>query len=88
MYEGAMLTGSVTDTPSQGSSFKDGTKNSTLDDFYNGGVVAFTSGALKGIARKVEDYTASSGTFTFTLNPFPAAPGNTDTYVIIGRIEG
>jgi hypothetical protein len=58
----------------------------TTDDFYNGSVVAFTSGSLKGLARRVTDYTGSTRTFTFAV-ALPSAPQASDTFIILGRID-
>jgi hypothetical protein len=65
---------------------------SASDDFYNGAVLVFTSGTLRGISRKISDYTGSTRNFAFTGAtgtadaPFPTAPANADTFEILGRI--
>lgn len=64
---------------------------SSTDNFYQGCMLAFTSGTLKGIARAVSSYTGSSKTFSFTGAtgaidaPFPTAPSTSDTFDILGR---
>jgi hypothetical protein len=59
---------------------------SSTNDFYAGSVVAMTSGALKGLARRVTSYTGVSRTFTFAA-ALPAAPSVGDDFVILGRID-
>jgi hypothetical protein len=59
---------------------------SSTDDFYNGSVLYFTSGTLKGVGRKISDYTGA--TRLITLSPaLPTAPTATDTFRILGRID-
>ncbi len=83
----ALITGNVNDgTPAAGNFDGDAGLSGT-DDFYNGAVLLFTDGTLKGLARKIEDYTQSSKNLVFTANPFPAAPANGDKFVILGLIE-
>jgi len=56
------------------------------DDHYNGGVVLFTSGALVGQARRISDY--DGATKAITVSPaLTEAPGDGDTFLILGRIE-
>lgn len=85
------VVGTVSDwTPSAGD-FDAATGLSSSDDFYNGALVVFTSGTLRGIARKVSDYVGARRTFSFTGAtgepdaPFPAAPANGDAFLVIGR---
>jgi hypothetical protein len=60
---------------------------SATDDFYNGAVLAFTSGALKGTGgRRITDYVGATKTFTFA-SAWPAAPANGATFVVLGRID-
>ena len=53
--------------------------------------LAFTSGALKGVPRKITTYTGAtrrfqfSGTGTADDAPFPAAPSDGDAFVIVGH---
>ena len=84
MYEGALLTGSVTNAAPTTTTFIDTTKSAT-DSFYVGAVVAFSSGTLKGLARRCNSYVGS--TKTFTTDAWPSAPAQNDTFVILGRID-
>ena len=54
---------------------------SSLDNFYNGLYLEFTSGALIGQRQLISGYTAATHTFTFA-SPFSAAPSTTDTFQI------
>lgn len=80
------VTGSVTNSPSDGSSLRDSSKSGT-DNFYNGSVLAFTSGGNEGIARKVGDYDGTNREFDFSEDPFPATPSTGDGYVLLGQID-
>lgn len=77
-------------TPLVGS-FIGNTGLSSTDNFYSGSMLAFTSGANKGIARAISSYTGSTKTFSFTGAtgaidaPFPTAPSVADTFDILGR---
>lgn len=78
---GAFASGTVTNASPTTTTFEDSTKTASN---FSGSVVAFYSGSLKGVARRVA---SGSGT-TFTLAPaLPAAPSQSDKYVIIGRID-
>ena len=55
------------------------------NDFWNGSVIAFTSGTLKGIARQVSDFANSNG--AFTVETLPGTPAENDRAIIIGRIN-
>lgn len=82
-----VIRGTVNDAGATTTDFDgDSSLEDTIDDFYNGSVLAFTSGSLKGIARKITGYTASSRNLAFT-DAFPAAPGNGDAFEILGRID-
>lgn len=85
-YSGIGVAGSVNDASATTTSFVGDSGLSSSDDFYNGSVLVFTSGTLKGLARRVTDYVGS--TRTFTLSPaLPAAPANSVTLLILGRID-
>ncbi len=77
-------------TPAAGS-FIGASGLSSTDNFYQGCMLAFTSGTLKGIARAISSYTGSTKTFSFTGAtgaidaPFPTAPSTSDTFDILGR---
>lgn len=77
--------GTVNDPSSTTAVFIGNNELSSIDDFYNGSVLAFTSGSLQGKAAKITDYAGSSRTFTF-LSGFPAAPANGVSFIIIGII--
>lgn len=85
-FEGAFLTGSVSDGAPAAGDFDAASGLSSADDFYNGSALAFTSGTLKGVARKITDYTGSTRNLVFAT-AFPTAPANADTFIILGRIE-
>lgn len=53
----------------------------STDDHYIGRVIIFTSGAAKGQATDITDYTGSTGTVTVTA--LTTAPAATDTFVIV-----
>lgn len=62
------------------------------DDYFTGAVLVFTGGTLKGIARKISDYTGTGNIVHFNGAAgaadaaFPAAPAQFDPAIIIGRI--
>jgi len=56
---------------------------STVDDWYNGMTVRFTSGALEGEEREVADYTGTGRTFALAT-PFSGTPGVGDTFEVVG----
>lgn len=80
------IEGSVNDGAPTAGSFDGDAALSATDDFYNGSVLCFRDGTLRGIARRISDYTGSSRTFIFD-DAFPAAPADTDNFIIIGRID-
>lgn len=83
--------GEVTGTPTSGQ-FDGNAGLSATDDFYNGAILCFVTGALAGQARRVGDYTGLNKTFLFdgageaVDAPFPSAPAAADKFVILGRI--
>lgn len=78
------VSGEVDDASATTTSFIGAAGLSSTDDFYNGALLAFTSGALAGLVRPVTDYVGS--TRTLTVAPaFPAAPADNATFRIIGR---
>ena len=81
-----VISGSVNDAGATTTDFDGDGGLSSTDDFYNGSVLVFTGGTLKGIARKITDYVGSSRNLQFT-SPFPTAPANSDTFLILGRID-
>ena len=80
------IAGSVDDAGATTTSFIGAAGLSATNDFYNGAVLAFTSGALQGLSRRITDYVGSTRTFTFGV-ALPAAPANGVTFVILGYIE-
>lgn len=87
-----VIDGTVGDASPAAGDFDAAAGLSSSDDFYNGSVLCFTSGTLKGISRKISDYTGSSRNLQFTGStgaadaPFPTAPANGDSFEILGRI--
>lgn len=55
--------------------------SSTVDDFYNGRIIIWTSGALANQATDITDYTGATKTLTFTAVTSAASPF--DTFVIV-----
>jgi hypothetical protein len=88
----AAILGAVADTTPAAGSFDGAAGLSAASGFYAGSVLAFTSGANRGLARKVTTYTGSTHTFNFAGQPgtadaaFPQAPANGDGFMILGRI--
>ena len=54
-----------------------------IDDWYNQNMLLFTSGALAGLARFIDDYDGATKRIYLT-DAFPQAPANTDAFVIVG----
>lgn len=52
-------------------------------DHFNGRIIIFTSGALLGQARRIDDYSLSSGRGHFTVAAMTDAPANNDTFLIV-----
>lgn len=60
------------------------TLTSASNDFYNNGVLVFTSGVNAGQARRITDYIGSSK--QITVSPaLASAPGNADTFTILAQ---
>jgi hypothetical protein len=78
-------------TAASGASFTGSSGLSGTDDFYKGSFLAFTTGTLKGIARKISGYTGATKTFVFTGSAgtldstFPATPSAADRFVVLAR---
>jgi hypothetical protein len=79
----ALSSGSVNDAAATTTGFVGNSGLSAADDRYNGQILAFTSGTQAGIARRISDYVGATRTFAFAV-AWPAAPGNTDAFVILG----
>lgn len=86
------IDGSVNDAGPAAGDFDGDSGLSATDDFYNGSILVFTSGSLKGIAREISDYVGSSRNLQFNGTgadadaPFPSAPANGDRFKILGRV--
>lgn len=53
----------------------------TSDDWFNYGLITFTSGLNNGIEREVKDYVDATGTLT-TFQPFPYDIATSDTFSV------
>jgi hypothetical protein len=58
---------------------------SSVNDFYKYATIVFTTGDMKGIARRISSYNGSTKTITVDKN-FPAAPDIGDSFLILGLI--
>ena len=81
----AYVTGAVSDAGPSTTDF-DTDLTEASDDHYNGGVVVFTSGNLAGQARRISDYDGTAKNLTVTP-ALTEAPADSDTFIILGRIE-
>lgn len=79
---GIAVSGSVNDAMAADWTFVTNLAEAT-NDHYNGSILLFTEGALKGQSRMIGSYTGASKTVTFLLNPFTEAPADGDDFVII-----
>ena len=86
----ANLPGTVNDSGPTVSSFKGSSGLSTTNGFYVGGAggcsLAFTSGPLKGVVRKITGYTGATRLLAFST-AWPQAPNNGDAFIIVGFLE-
>lgn len=80
------VSSSVSDTTPAAGNFDAAAGLSATDNFYNGALLVFTSGALLSLARKVTGYTGTTRNLQFA-NAFPIAPADSDTFLILGRID-
>lgn len=74
-------TGTVLDAPSSPTAFAGDSSLSTLDDFYNGTKLTFTSGPNQGQTREVTAYDGKSRKFRFA-DPWSQAPGEGEAFVL------
>jgi len=87
--EGAkgVLHGSVGTSPSSTTlvvSLTDGdTAQSSIDDFYKGRVIVFTSGSRQGEASEITAYAASTKTATFNALAGAGSPSTNDNFIIV-----
>ncbi len=83
--------GSVSDVAPAVGDFDGNAGLSSTNNFYNGAFLVFTSGTLKGIGRQITSYNGTTKNLTFSGavgdadEPFPVAPANGDTFIIMGR---
>jgi VCBS repeat-containing protein len=63
-------------------SFAGGSTLSSVNDFYNGQEVTFTSGSRNGQRARIVDYIGSTRTFVFNSGSFTGAPAVGDTFRI------
>jgi hypothetical protein len=84
--------GSVNDSSPTTGGFVGSSGLSTTVGDYNRAFLVFTSGVNQGLGRAISGYTGSTTkTFSFTGGtgssdaPFPVAPANSDSFLIIGR---
>lgn len=56
---------------------------SSIDDFYKGRVVVFTSGSRQGEASEITAYAASTKTATFNALAGAGAPSSSDNFIIV-----
>jgi len=54
-----------------------------INDWYNQNMLLFTSGALAGLSRYIDDYDGATKRI-YLSEAFPQAPANTDDFVIVG----
>lgn len=81
-----IVAGTVNDTSATTTEIDLSAGFSSNDDFYNGSVLVFISGALKGIARRIVDYAGSGKTAT-VAPALPQAPSNGVSVMILGKID-
>ena len=71
-------TGTITSVTSNNVFADSGFIGSQADDYYNYGLLTFTSGDNTGIAREIRDYNDATGQFTAFLEfPFTIQAGDT-----------
>jgi len=78
------VTSTITGVTSR-AKFQDTTRTEA-DDWFNNGVITFTSGNNNGISREVKDYTLSSGEVE-TFLPFPYDVAASDGYSMVAGCD-
>jgi hypothetical protein len=79
-------TGTVASVVSE-TQFSGNSTFSTIDDYYIGRRLTFTSGVLNGQSSRILDYTGATRTFTFQPDSFTAPPSVNDSFKIdVNRI--
>ena len=86
LYKGGVVQASVNDVAPAVGSFIGANSLSAIDDFYQGALLIFVTGALAGEAERISSYVGASRTITMD-HVFPASPANTDQFVILGKIR-
>lgn len=81
----AVIFGSVSSAPTT-TGFLGNSELSATDNIYQNAVLAFTSGSLKGISRKIASYIGSTKTISLSSG-LAIAPSVNDPFIIIGLIE-
>lgn len=81
----AVIFGSVSSAPTT-TGFLGNSELSATDNIYQNAVLAFTSGSLKGISRKIASYIGSTKTISLSSG-LSIAPSVNDPFIIIGLIE-
>lgn len=85
-FTGAVGVGTVNDAGATTTQFIGDSGLSSVDNYYVGMALVFTSGALINQTRKVTSYAGATRTFGFTT-AFTSAPANGSSFVVLGRIE-
>lgn len=74
-------TGTITSVTSNSVFVDSGFIGTQSDDYYNYGLITFTSGLNNGLKQEIKDYNDATGEFT-TLLPFPFAVAVSDTFSV------
>jgi hypothetical protein len=83
----AVASDSVQGSPSPTTTtFAGSSSLSSSDNFYVNSVVVFTSGSMKGLARKITSYTGATRLIA-VASAWPVAPTSGNTFRILGRID-
>ena len=86
-YDRVVVDSSVQSSPAPtATAFAGGSGLSSVNDFYNGQEVVFTSGALAGQRARIADYNGTTRTFTFASGAFTAAPAAGVTFQVVKQI--
>lgn len=86
-----IVLGNVNDAGATTTDFDGDANLSASNDFYNGCLMVFLNGTLKGISRGITDYVGASKNFAFSGvagdidAAWPTAPANGDRFAIVGR---
>ncbi|KKN25965.1 hypothetical protein LCGC14_0879340 [marine sediment metagenome] len=81
------LTGAVADAGALATDFDTDGFTEATNNHFNGHVIVFTSGALRGQARIITTYTGAGQNVAFD-RAFTEAPANNDEFVILGPLAG